>query len=191
MQYLAEKGWFDAVKDMKQLDTDDDFNRAFSNLRNIAKGEFGDLLRAALKGYVAANDGMLPTDVAQLKPFFAQPVDDSVLQRWKMLQTGKSSDVPADQYLVGEAAPLVDPEHDATFQFTMNGTWSHSGSPIEDAVKEAGIAFANAHNDQLPTDPSQLAPYLKEPLDPAQVQKILSKIPPGVTTLTQLKAVTH
>src|SRR5262249_9788610 len=79
----------------------------------------------------------------------------------------------------GETAPLVDPEHDATYQFSMNGTWSHSGSPIEDAVKEAGIAFSKAHNDALPTGAARLAPYLKKPLGPRHIQKVLAKNPPG------------
>jgi len=42
---LREKEWFDAVKSMNQLDTDEDFRRAFSNARNIAKGEFGQVLQ--------------------------------------------------------------------------------------------------------------------------------------------------
>ena len=191
IQLLTEKGWFDSVKNMKQLDTDEDFHEAFSNLRNIAKGEFGGLLQSALRAYVAANDGQLPQDLAQLKPFFQKPVDDAVLQRYKLLQTGKVSDIAKDQYLVGENAPLVDEEHDATYQFSMNGTHSHSGSPIEDAVKEAGFKYANDHNDLLPTDAAQLAPYLSQPIPPDKVQTILSKVPPGVTTLQQLKAVLH
>ncbi len=189
LQLLKEKGWFDAVKSMNQLDTADDFRRAFSNARNIAKGEFGQLLQKALRGYTDANNGQLPRDLSELQPFFDRPVDDGVLQRYKLLQTGKLSDVVNEQYLVAEIAPLVDEDNDATYEFSLTGTHSHSGSPIEDAVKEAGIKFAEEHNGLLPTDASQLAPYLKQPLDREKVQKVLSKIPAGVTTLQQLKAV--
>jgi len=90
---------------------------------------------------------------------------------------------------VAEIAPLVDEDNDGDLEFALNGTSSHSGSPIEDAVKEAGIKFAEEHNGLLPTDASELAPYLKQPLDREKVQKVLSKIPAGVTTLQQLKAV--
>jgi len=48
---------------------------------------------------------------------------------------------------------------------------------------------AGANNGVLPTEPSQLVPYLKEPIDPAKVQKVLSQVPPGVTRLDQLEAI--
>jgi len=188
MQFLTEKGWFDAVKELKQLETENDYQQAASNLRNIAKGEFVRLMQNALRAYTDANQGQLPQDLAQLKPFFGQPVDDSLLQRYKLLQTGSLADVPKSEYLVADIAPLVDEEHDATFKFSINGINSHTGDPVEDAVKEAGIQFAQAHDGLLPTDPSQLTPYLKKPLDPQKIQRVLSKIPPGVTTLQQLKA---
>ena len=189
LQLLTEKDWFDAVKGLKQLETDDDYRAAYSKLRNIAKDEFGNALRSALRAFTDANNGQLPQDLAQLKPFFDRPVDDAMLQRYKLLQTGKLSDI-TDQYLVGEIAPPLDPDHDARYEFSLNGTHSESGSPVEKAVEDAGIQFAMAHDGSLPTEPSQLAPYLKQPIDPQKVQTILSKIPPGVTTLQQLKAVT-
>jgi RNA polymerase sigma factor (sigma-70 family) len=189
MQFLTEKNWFEAVKDLKQLDTEDDYRRAFSNVRNIAKDEFVHATQKALTGYTEANNGQLPQDMSQLKPFYGAPVDDSLLQRYKLLQTGSLADVPRSEYLVADTAPLVDEEHDATYKFSINSINSHSGDPAEDAIKEAGIQFASAHNDLLPTDASQLAGYLKKPIDPKKIQDILSHIPPGVTTLRQLQAI--
>jgi RNA polymerase sigma factor (sigma-70 family) len=188
MQFLTEKNWFEAVKDLKQLDTDDDFRQAFSNVRNIAKNEFGNILQKALRGYTDANNGQLPQDLAQLKPFISVPVGDAVLQRYQLLQTGALADVPRDGYLVADIAPLVDEAHDATYKFSLHGTNSHIGDPAEDAVQEAGIQYASAHNGLLPTDPSQLADYLKKPVDPKKIQDLLSRIPAGVTTLQQLQA---
>ena len=89
---------------------------------------------------------------------------------------------------MADIAPLLDEEHDATYKFSLNGTSSHIGDPIEDAVKEAGVQFAQAHNGFLPTDPSQLVAYLKKPVDPKKIQDVLSHIPAGVTTLQQLEA---
>lgn len=99
--------------------------------------------------------------------------------------------MPKDEYLVADIAPLIDEERDAVYRFSLNGTSSHSGSPFEEAVKDAGIRFAQAHNDLLPTDPSQLTPYLKQPVPPEKIQQVLNKIPQGVTTLQQLKDVMH
>ena len=187
LQFVNEKGWLDAVTSLKQLDTDEDYRLAFSNLRNIAKNEFGHLLQTALRGFIDANNGQLPQELQQLKPFFSQPVDDAVLQRYKLLQTGALGD--ANGYLIADIAPLIDEEHDATYKFSLNGTNSHIGDPTEDAVKQAGTLYAENHNGLLPTDASQLAPYLKKPIAPEKVQSVLNKIPTGVTTLQQLKAV--
>ena len=188
MQFLTDKNWFDAIKDLKQLDTDDDFRRAFSKLRNIAKNEFGNVLQKALREYTDANNGQLPQDLAQLKPFFTQPVDDAVLQRYQLLRTGAVADVPRSEYLIADIAPLVDEEHDASYRFSLNGTNSRIGGATEDAIQEAGMQFAAANNGLLPTNPSQLAAYLKKPIDPKKIQDVLSRIPPGVTTLQQLQA---
>jgi len=92
---------------------------------------------------------------------------------------------------VADVAPLIDEEHDAVYRFSLNGTSSNSGSPFEEAIKDAGIQFAQAHNDLLPTDPSQLTPYLKQPVPPEKIQQVLNQVPPGVTTLQQLKATMH
>ena len=188
LQFLTEKSWFDAVKNLNQLDTDEDFRRALSNVRNIAKSEFGNVLQKALRGYTDANNGQLPQDLAQLKPYFAQPVDDAILQRYKLLQTGSLADVPRGQYIIADAAPLIDEERDATYQFSLNGTNSRIGDPAEDAIKAAGIQFAQANNGFLPTDASQLAAYLKRPVDLKKIQDVLSRIPAGVRTLQQLEA---
>src|SRR5262249_50100792 len=129
-----------------------------------------------------------PQDLSQLKPFFEKPVDDAVLARYRLLRTGNLNDPSADEYIVGDNAPLIDPEYDATYRFSLNGTTSHSGSPGEDAIKDSGVQYAKAKNDMRPSSPADLAPYLKEPIDPAKLQSMFNKIPAGVTTLRQLRA---
>jgi RNA polymerase sigma factor (sigma-70 family) len=188
LQFLTDKDWFDAVKNAKQLETDDDVRQALSELRRNVKSEFVRTLQQALRGYAAANGGQLPADLGQLKAYFQTPVDDAILRRYSLLQTGKAADVPNGQYLVAETAPAVDEEYDSVFRITLNGINTSSVNRVEDAVKQAGIQFAQANNGLLPTEPSQLAPYLKEPIDAAKIQKIMNKIPPGVTTLEQLNA---
>jgi hypothetical protein len=187
-QFLTEKDWFDAVKNMPRLETDADFREALSQLRGGAKSGFDHVAQEALRAFTKANDGLLPADFSQLKPYFQTPVDDTVLSRYTLLQTGKVGDVPKGEYLVAETAPPVDDEYDTVHRFGLNDVTTSSVNHTEDAIKKAGIQFAEANNGLLPTDPSQLAPYLKQPVDAAKVQKLLSQIPPGVTTLDQLKA---
>src|SRR5439155_24024541 len=187
LQLVTDKDWFDAVKSVKQLETEEDYRQAFDGLRRNVKSEFVRMLQQALRGYTKANDSMLSTDLSQLKPFFDKPVDDAILRRYSLLQTGKASDVPAGEYLVTETAPPVDDEYDTVYKISMNGINSSSVNRTEDSLKQAGMEYAQAHGGLLPTDPSQLAPYLKQPIDPAVVQKTLDKVPPGVTTWDQLK----
>ena len=188
LQLVTDKDWFDAVKSVKQLETEDDYRQAFDGLRRNVKSEFVGMLQQALRGYTKANDGMLPADLSQLKPYFEKPVDDAILGRYSLLQQGKASDVPQGQYIVAETAPPVDDEYDTVYKVSMNGINSSSVNRTEDALKQAGMEYAQAHGGLLPTDPSQLAPYLKQPIDPAVVQRTLDKVPPGVTTWDQLKA---
>jgi RNA polymerase sigma factor (sigma-70 family) len=187
LQLVTEKDWFDAVKSAKKLETDADLRQALSDLRHNAKNEFAELIHKALPAYLKATEGMLPTDVAQLKPYFPAPVSDDILQRYSMLQTGRLSELPDRARLIGETAPPVDDEYDTVFRFSINGTDSSSVNRVEDLVKQAGVQFAEAHKGLLPTDPSQLTPYLTQQVDPSKVQRLLSEIPPGITTLEQLK----
>jgi RNA polymerase sigma factor (sigma-70 family) len=188
MQFLTEKDWFDAVKHSKPFETDADYRRALSDLRSSAKANFDRILQQALRAYGAANNNLLPTDLSLLKPYFETPVDDSILQRYALLRTGTLAQLSGGDYLIGETAPAVDDEFDTVHQLSLNGINTRSVNKTADAVQEAGIQYARANNGMLPTDPAQLAPYLKQPIDPAIVQRFLNRVPSGVTTLEQLKA---
>jgi RNA polymerase sigma factor (sigma-70 family) len=188
LQLLSDKDWLDAIKEPKQLDTDADFRQGLKNLRDSAKTAFGDMAREALKKYADANNGQLPTDLSQLNPYFQTPVDDATLQRYSLLQTGNLGDVPVGQAVFAEKAPPVDNEYDSAYEFTMNGLTSWDVNNPGDIIGRAAIGFAKAHGGLLPTDASQLAPYLKRPVDAATVQSFMGKFPPGVTTLDQLNA---
>jgi hypothetical protein len=187
LQFLSQKDWLDAVSNLKQLETDDDFRRALSNLRSSAKSDFGTQMQKALRQFVESSGGMLPTDLSQIQQYFASPVDATLLGRYQLLQTGKLSDLGQNQSLIGEIAPPVDDEYDTRFEFDLSGTTSHSVSGVGDAVEAAATAYANANNGLLPRDSSQLTPYLQQAIDPARIQKFLSQIPPGITTLEQMQ----
>jgi hypothetical protein len=57
-----------------------------------------------------------------LKPFFQEPIDDSILPRYALTQSGSLADVhPRKSVLVAEQAAPADPENDLNFQFTIEG----------------------------------------------------------------------
>ena len=130
------------------------------------------MLKAALKKYLAANDNVLPVDLLQLKPYFNVPVDDAMLQRYKLLQQGK----PVEQEPLVESAVWADEEHDSNHEITLSGASGGRFNRVRDTISSAARAFANDNNGQKPTEPSQLSPYLKKPIEAATVQKYLDKI---------------
>jgi len=185
LQFLAEKDWLDAVGN--PLDMDEAVREALRKLRESAKVNFGSKMQQALRQFVDANAGALPTDLSQLQPYFAAPVDPALLARYQLTQTGNLSDFGKDQRFIAEIAPPVDDEYDSRFEFGLGGRDSHSVNKTEDALEAAATAYANANNGLLPRDPSQVVPYLPQAVDPVRVQKFLAQIPTGITTLEQIK----
>jgi hypothetical protein len=62
-----------------------DVCRALSRLRDLGIERFGTYASKALDKFIAANNGHLPTDPSQLKPYFDVPVADETLQRYRLL----------------------------------------------------------------------------------------------------------
>ena len=96
--------------------------QALSSLRMLGKQRFAELVRKALTGYAEANAGQLPTEISQLKAYFSPAVEDAVLQRYQITQTGKLNDVQPKEPLVIETATPVDNQHDTYIKIRMNGT---------------------------------------------------------------------
>jgi hypothetical protein len=163
LQFLTEQDWLKAVKDMQRLETDIDFRRALRQLRSSAKNEFGHAIQTALVNYLQANNGQLPTDVTQLKPFFGPAVDADLLQRYEITQPGVVSE---------KASPLAD-QDDTYYQISREGVDVILGSVAEKALGQALQAYTDAHNGEKPKEPSQLQPYVKTPAEQAALQNLL------------------
>lgn len=194
MQFLTDKDWAAATRDA-DFSTDDGVRQAMRALRSAAKANFLNAMRDAFKKYAAAANGgdlpgnsaqlaqainanaaLLPSDLAQLKPYFDVPVEDATLQRYQFLHLGKFHDNLSD-ILVNEIAPPVDTEYDTRHEMGLYSSGVGSVNLIADAVAAAAKDYAQANNGQLPSDPAQIAPYLKQPLEAALVLKYLPKLP--------------
>jgi RNA polymerase sigma factor (sigma-70 family) len=127
--YLREASLFGG-----DLKTNTDFDRALAELRSIAKQKFADSMGAALDDYIAANNGQLPNDIADLKSYFNPPADDAMLQRYQLLQTGNLGNLSQTDSLIAEKSP-VNNQHDTLItigafgsHYVGVGTWGGSGS---------------------------------------------------------------
>ncbi len=122
----------------------------------------------------------MPAELAQLKPYFNVPVDDTILQRYELLHPGRLHDNLSDT-LVKEIAPPLDAEYDTHHEIGLYSGGVGSVNLIADAVAAAIKAYAQANSGQTPSEPAQIAPYLDQPLEPVLVQKYLSRIPADAT----------
>jgi len=184
LQFVTEKDWADAAWDAN-LDTDDGVREALSKLRETAENTFlNEMMKAAFKKYLAANNDILPADLSQLKPYFDVPVTDAMLQHYELLQTGK----PDNSTDLVKLVAYADEEYDSNHGMSINGAWGGRFNRVQQAVEAASNAFTVDNSGQMPNDPSQITPYLKMPIDAATIQKYLKQIaasppPPEVATL--------
>lgn len=94
-----------------------------------------------------------------------------MLQRYQLLQTGKPD---ANSGLIRLSAH-VDEEYDSQFTASLNGGQGGDYNLAREAVKIAAVEFATDNHGQAPSEASQLAAYLKHPLDAATVQKYFQR----------------
>jgi hypothetical protein len=129
LQFADEKDWLDAAK-LVQTDSDVDVRKGLSLLRTLAKYKFGRLLSPALLKFTEANNGDLPTDALQLKPFLTVPVDDAMLQRYELIATGNTSTPgfdPRKPVVRDKTEARIDPIYDASLMVSVNGIGGGGG----------------------------------------------------------------
>ncbi len=164
-QFLTDQDWLEAARRPKQLESDADFRQALNSLRSAAKNQFAATVQDALNGYAQANNGQLPADFTQLKPYLAPTVGEEVLQGYEFSQPGTVLEKPKS---------LVDPDGnymESVFQIGKDSISSSTTS--EDALHQAIQAWQGANAGKLLTDPAQLMPYAQTPAEQAALQKIM------------------
>jgi len=106
MDFLSENKWLQLIK-QPLGETTEAYERAASKARFEAENEFANrILKPALQNYAQANAGQFPKDLASLKPYFAAPVSDAVLNRWEILP-GKNFQLLEDEdWVVTQKTPV-------------------------------------------------------------------------------------
>ena len=107
LKFLSEDDWLARSDD--PLVTDEDYRTAMPRLRARADGHFARMAFPALQQYAQANGGQFPTDLSQLKPYFASPIDDAILQRYEIVPAKSLVSYLADlggDWLITEKAPV-------------------------------------------------------------------------------------
>ncbi len=173
---LTEQSWFTLAQEAR-VDTEEEIRDALARLRRIAENGVANQVGPALRAYLAAHDDQLPPSAAELAPYFNPPVDTAVLARLAMVHTGKIADVPPREQgnnLVRLQAP-VDADRDSIWNIGRSGFSTQAASIV--AVREAQKAYAANHAGAKALSPADLAPYLKWPLSPTNLQKAINASP--------------
>lgn len=179
MQLLSEEDWLAAVK-QPELETEEDYRKAFAALRNTAQQKLAGMLRPALDKYIKANNGAFPTEIAQLMPHFEPAIDPAILSRYGIFPESEASYVKmGGDWIITQKEP-IDAEFDQRIVIGPNGHGS-SSFPREDdltaaelrALESASRAYAAANNGRQPADPSEVEPYLNTPEAKAALAKAL------------------
>ncbi len=181
LQLATTQDWLDAAR--HKLDTEEDYRRAMSGLRNRMEGRFASDLQSALRKYLAANNENFPADLLQLQPYFKAPVNEAVLQRYAILPKDQIPSLGmGGDYIISTKLP-VDAELDSRIGVGPNG-WGSAGvdawnGPIETALKTLDPvmkAYAAANSGREPAKPEELLPYIETPEQRAAYDRALKLV---------------
>ncbi|MCI0745923.1 MAG: sigma-70 family RNA polymerase sigma factor, partial [Verrucomicrobia subdivision 3 bacterium] len=142
LKLLTDIDWLAATKEAR-FDSDADVRATLSRLRVLAKNRIP--LGDALHAFINANNGQLPAELAQLKPYLKSSLGDfavednaldAMLQRYVLLRTGMANEFPEGTWFIAERAP-VDEEYDTRAKFgngtsTIIATGLHSAGDPDD-----------------------------------------------------------
>ena len=173
LQFVTEEDWLDAAR--QKLNTETDYRRALSALRNSAQNKVVSMFQKAVTAYKDAGRGQFPTDFDQLQPYFDPPVDPAVLDRWQVTSGKTVPSIGAGDIIITQKAP-VDDVFDRRLVFGSDGGQGATDFlPPEHwaAMKPVYEAYRAAHNGQWHKDFSELQPYATTPEQQAALQKML------------------
>jgi hypothetical protein len=121
-QYLWDYDWLDVTKWPNNTMGPSGPANAAVQLREHAKVQFAQALSDALKYYVEKNNGELPTELAQLNAYLQKPMNDALLNSYKLVHTGKLADLPENEWVIREIAPQFDKFDSWAFLIRPNKT---------------------------------------------------------------------
>ena len=166
LQFLTTEDWL--------LARGDNERKTLSHLRQLAEERFSRHLQAALRKYLEAHNSQAPTELAQVQPYCEPPMDDALLQRWKI---APASEVPyvrigTSDWIVTQKASPIDQEYDSRMVILLTGNCFTSNDSVRLLFPAIG-AFQKANEGRDYEHLSQLIPYVTTPEQRAALDRLL------------------
>ena len=121
LQYLDEGDWLHFAKEA-DLDSDIGVRKALAEIRKQAKDRFAPIAMQAFADFTKASGGQPPLSLEQLRPYFPDSVDSSLLNRYQLVPAPVGMQL-GSQIILSETAP-VDSEYDTQFMMGPTGWYS-------------------------------------------------------------------
>jgi RNA polymerase sigma factor (sigma-70 family) len=165
---LNREDWIKIALDHR-METEADVKKAIGDIQAQVKVAWANLVQTALRDFAKANGGLLPTDSSQLTPFLPAGGDASFLGQFQMLRAGNLGALPDHAWLMADIGPVED-ENEPIVLFDRGDMMWGDNHRVGRAALRAYVAFARDHNGQVPTEATQLLPYLPQATDAKQLQ---------------------
>ena len=124
LQSLPQSSWLSIAGELPgDLKEESDFSFFASRVRLNAKHYFAEWLGEAVRSWLLANNGELPNDLSDLRPYLPADahIDEAALQRYRLLRTGSTRDLPRTEPLIAENEPIQNGQYDAIFKIGAFG----------------------------------------------------------------------
>jgi hypothetical protein len=173
MRLLKDDDWVFPVSEIR-LETEASKRKALAQVRMQAQSRLGEMVAAALRDYLDANNGQQPSNAAQLAPYLADLANADLLQGF-----GKP-DPTAPSGCLFQKVSAVDDWYGSTCYVSDNQFYAHGTGPGL-AVEQAIVAFQRATGNP-PNEASQIIPYLQNAVSPAIVNAVFDGLRPSPNT---------
>lgn len=164
LKLLSDLDWLAIARQVRGFETEADTRESLAELRSRAKSRFAARLSGALQKYTAANADTLPSDTLQLLPYFDPPIDAEILQRYRMNQSGRISELRSGGNAITEREP-VDAVYDSRVQVYATGGFGSSSpwrmNEMTDDIRAAAQRYAKANDGKKTTNAADILPYLQ------------------------------
>lgn len=174
-ELLSEQDWLEASK--REIRTELDLRRAFSQLRRTAQGKFASMAHDALTQFMEANNGSFPTELSQLQPYLNPPVSSAVLDSWQIAPASTVSNLGMGGDKIITQKRAVDDTFDSRFGIGPKGRGSTDflSSTSGAAMAEIHKLYQAANSGRSPKDPAELLPYATSPEEQELVHKYIER----------------